>query len=83
MSSPPSPPRLSDDQPQDVLGLIQGADSVELKLTVPDPGHLGLLLISQSSGLYPLVAASRAGDLYRHGQDSSKSRMRENVGRMA
>jgi hypothetical protein len=29
-------PRLSDEQLQEVLGLIQGADSVELKLTVPD-----------------------------------------------
>ena len=29
-------PTLSDEQLRDILGLIQGADSVELKLTVPD-----------------------------------------------
>ena len=31
-----APPRLTDEQLRQVLGLIQGADSVELKLTVPD-----------------------------------------------
>ena len=29
-------PRLTDEQLQEVLRLIEGADSVELKLTVPD-----------------------------------------------
>ena len=36
MSPTDSPPGLSDEQLQEFLGLIDGADSVELKLTVPD-----------------------------------------------
>ena len=30
---------LSDDEPGELLGLLKGADSVELKLTVPDADH--------------------------------------------
>jgi hypothetical protein len=36
VSSAHDRPDLSDDQLRELLGLIQGADSVELKLTVPD-----------------------------------------------
>ena len=32
-------PLLSDEQVAELLGLIKGADSVELKLTVPDGDH--------------------------------------------
>ena len=31
--------RLSDEQLQELMGLIKGADSVELKLTIPDDQH--------------------------------------------
>ena len=32
-------PSLSDDQLQEIIGLLRGADSAELKLTVPEEGH--------------------------------------------
>jgi hypothetical protein len=35
----PEAPNLTNDQLREVLGLIEGADSVELKLTVPDDDH--------------------------------------------
>jgi hypothetical protein len=37
--STPAEPRLSVEQLQDVLALLQGASSVELKLTIPDRGQ--------------------------------------------
>ncbi len=49
-------PHLSDDQLREVLGLIQGADSVELKLTVPDEDHRRTVL---GLGMDPLDAYIR------------------------
>jgi hypothetical protein len=45
------PPRLSDDQRADMMNLIAGADSVELKLTVPETDRFPVL---QALGLDPL-----------------------------
>jgi hypothetical protein len=44
-------PRLTDQQLQEILGLIEGADSVELKLTLPDEDHRSL---AQALRLDPL-----------------------------
>ena len=56
MATGTSSPRLSDEQLGEFLGLIEGADSVELKLTVPESDHhaaVGVL------GLDPLDAQIR------------------------
>jgi hypothetical protein len=56
MASKQSMPTLSDEQLGELLGLIEGADSVELKLTVPESDHhaaVGVL------GLDPLDAQIR------------------------
>jgi hypothetical protein len=56
MASRKSMPTLSDEQLGELLGLIEGADSVELKLTVPESDHhaaAGVL------GLDPLDAQMR------------------------
>jgi hypothetical protein len=44
-------PGLSDQKLQELLGLIEGADSVELKLTIPDKDHRST---GQALGLDPL-----------------------------
>ena len=49
-------PRLSDDALIELMSLIKGADSVELKLTVPDPAHASAV---QAIGLDPLDAQIR------------------------
>jgi len=49
-------PTLSDEQLREVLGLIKGADSVELKLTVPDEDQHSAV---QALGLDPLDAFLR------------------------
>jgi hypothetical protein len=56
MSTADDPPRLSDDQLQEVLGLMRGADSVELKLTVPDEDQRSTVV---GLGLDPLDAYLR------------------------
>jgi hypothetical protein len=50
------PPELSDTQLTELLGLIKGADSVELKLTVPDSD---LRSAAQALGMDPLDAQIR------------------------
>src|SRR3954447_6878674 len=49
-------PKLSDKQLREVLGLIQGADSVELKLTVPDEDRRSTVM---GLGMDPLDAQIR------------------------
>ena len=49
-------PALSDDELQKLLGLIKGADSVELKLTVPEQAQRSTI---RSLGLDPLQAEIR------------------------
>jgi hypothetical protein len=49
-------PNLSDEQLREVLGLIQGADSVELKLTVPDEDRRSTVM---GLGMDPLDAQIR------------------------
>src|SRR6059036_473245 len=49
-------PALSDDQLGELLGLIKGADSVELKLTVPDADHRSAVT---ALGMDPLDAQIR------------------------
>src|SRR5262245_14917752 len=49
-------PNLTDEQLREVLGLIEGADSVELKLTVPDDDHRSTV---QGLGMDPLDAYLR------------------------
>jgi hypothetical protein len=56
MSSAHTAPGLSDDQLQEVLGLIREADSVELKLTVPDEDRRSTVV---GLGLDPLDAYIR------------------------
>jgi hypothetical protein len=49
-------PALGDDELQTLLGLIKGADSVELKLTVPEQNQRATI---RSLGLDPLQAEIR------------------------
>ena len=56
MSAAEVAPRLSDKQLREVLGLIQGADSVELKLTVPDEDRRSTVM---GLGMDPLDAQIR------------------------
>ena len=49
-------PHLTDEQLREILGLIEGADSVELKLTVPDDDHRSTV---QGLGMDPLDAYLR------------------------
>jgi hypothetical protein len=49
-------PELSDEQLREILGLIEGADSVELKLTVPDEDRRSTV---QALGMDPLEAQIR------------------------
>jgi hypothetical protein len=49
-------PRLSEDELEQVLGLIKGADSVELKLTVPEGDHRSAV---SALGIDPLEAQIR------------------------
>lgn len=51
MSSSPEPPRLSDQDLQELAGLIRKSDSVELKLTVPDEDRRSM---GEALGLDPL-----------------------------
>jgi len=56
MAAPEVAPSLSDEQLREVLGLIQGADSVELKLTVPDEDRRSTVI---GLGMDPLDAQIR------------------------
>jgi hypothetical protein len=56
MTSTAQPPRLSDDDLAELLELVRGADSVELKLTVPESGQRSTL---HALGLDPLAAQIR------------------------
>ena len=49
-------PNLSDEQLGELLGLIKGSDSVELKLTVPDSDHYA---VAAALGIDPLDAEIR------------------------
>ena len=49
-------PTLTDEQLREILGLIEGADSVELKLTIPDDDHRSTV---QGLGMDPLNAYLR------------------------
>ena len=56
-------PWLSDEQLGELLGLIKDADSVELKLTVPDSGHFA---VAAALGHRPAGCRDPAGLLLRH-----------------
>ncbi len=56
-------PGLTDQQLREILGLIEGADSVELKLTVPDEDQRST---GQALELDPLDSYLRADLLLRH-----------------
>ena len=56
MSPPAAAPGLSDHQLQELLGLLQGTDTVELKLTVPDADRRSTVL---ALGMDPLDAFLR------------------------
>ena len=56
MATTAAPMALSDDALVEMLSLIEGADSVELKLTVPESGHRSAI---QALGLDPLEAQIR------------------------
>src|SRR5438094_8974463 len=58
MASVSTPPRIaaSDDELQKLVGLIKQCDSVELKLTVPEPAQL---TTARALGLDPLQAEIR------------------------
>jgi hypothetical protein len=66
------PPRLTGEQLSELLGLLKGADSVELKLTVPETDQRSAI---QALGIDPLDAQMRQVvffdtadlDLYQHG----------------
>ena len=70
-----APSRLSDDQLQDLIGLLRGADTAELKLTVPDDGQKGFRSTVAALGMDPMDAFLRqvfffdtpALDLHRAG----------------
>jgi hypothetical protein len=72
MSDAPSAPKLSDEQLQELVGLIRDADSVELKLTVPDEDTRSTVV---ALGMDPLDAYLRQVyffdtpdlALYKHG----------------
>ncbi|MGZ8795676.1 MAG: adenylate cyclase [Gaiellaceae bacterium] len=49
-------PARSDEELQELLGLIKGADTVELKLTIPEEAHQGT---AQALGMDPLAAELR------------------------
>ena len=55
-SATTKPPPLSEEQLQELLGLMKGADSVELKLTVPDAVHRSTVA---ALGIDPLDAQIR------------------------
>jgi hypothetical protein len=52
----PAPPRLTDDQVADLLGLLAGADSAELKLTIPEDHQRSTAV---ALGMDPLQAQIR------------------------
>jgi hypothetical protein len=52
----PAPPRLTDDQVANLLGLLSDADSAELKLTVPEAHHRSTAV---ALGMDPLQAQIR------------------------
>jgi hypothetical protein len=54
-----SPPPRSDDQLQELIGLLRGADSAELKLTVPDEGQKGWRSTVAALGMDPMDAFLR------------------------
>ena len=56
MTSVAPQPRLADDQLAELLDLIRGADSVELKLTVPEPDQRSTV---QALGMDPVEAQIR------------------------
>ena len=53
-----TPPRLTDIQVQEMIGLLRDADSAELKLTVPDEGH-GYRSTIAALGMDPMDAFMR------------------------
>jgi hypothetical protein len=56
MTSATTRPRLADDELADLLDLISGADSVELKLTVPEPDQRSTV---EALGMDPIAAQIR------------------------
>jgi len=56
-------PTLSNDQLRELLSLVKDADSVELKLTVPESQQHSTVT---ALGLDPLEAQLRQVDLLRH-----------------
>ena len=50
-------PNLSDEQLGELLGLIKGSDSVELKLTVPDSDHYAVAAALVGGTLLGVVGA--------------------------
>ena len=52
-------PRLSDAQLQEMIGLLRGADTTELKLTVPDEGQKGWRSTVAALGMDPMDAFMR------------------------
>jgi hypothetical protein len=54
-------PALSDDELQTLVSLIKDVDSIELKLTVPEPAQLST---ARALGLDPLQAQLRQAFLY-------------------
>jgi hypothetical protein len=53
---PATAPKLSDDALVEMLSLMRGADSVELKLTIPEPAQRSAL---EALGMDPLGAQVR------------------------
>jgi hypothetical protein len=56
MTTAAAPPRIADDQLAELLELVRGADSVELKLTVPEPDQRSTM---QALGMDPIDAQIR------------------------
>ena len=56
MATTAARPARSDEELQELLGLIKGADSVELKLTIPEQAHQAT---AQALGMDPLAAELR------------------------
>ena len=56
MTSAAAPPGIADDQLAELLELVRGADSIELKLTVPEPDQRSTM---QALGMDPIDAQIR------------------------
>jgi hypothetical protein len=59
----PSRPVLSDAQLAEMMALLKGSDTVELKLTVPSTQQRAAI---QTLGLDPLDVTDPSGDLLRY-----------------